>query len=213
LQNSQIQIDTPNFYMKRDYRLLFGPLAGAVLCVGIIGLALMVPGYSPVRQTVSEIGEVGSPARVPFAMMLCCVGICLVVFALAVRELSVKLGRSQLAAYFIGYMALPAVGIGIFAYPHPLHNVFGLSELIGYQAPLILSLTWRRDPRAATLVAFSWVMFGIIWAVIGLNLSAFDRNGLVWAYAQPVHGLVQRALFAAWFVWCAVIGVLLFRRK
>jgi hypothetical membrane protein len=213
LQDNQTQIDTPNFYMKRDYRLLFGPLAGALLFAGIIGLALMVPGYSPVRQTVSEIGEVGSPARVPFATMLCCVGSCLVVFALAVRELSVKLGHSQLAAYFIGYMALPAVGIGIFAYPHPLHNVFGLSELIGYQAPLILSLTWRRDPRAATLVAFSWVMFGIIWAVIGLNLSAFDRNGLVWAYAKPVYGLVQRALFAAWFVWCAVIGVLLFRRK
>ncbi len=199
--------------MKRDYRLLFGPLAAAVLFAGIISLALKVPGYSPVRQTVSEIGEVGSPARVPFAMMLCCVGGCLVVFALAVRELSVKLGHSQLAAYFIGYMALPAVGIGIFAYPHPLHNIFGLSELIGYQAPLILSLTWRRDRRAATLVVFSWVMFGIIWGVIGLNLSAFDRNGLVWAYAKPLYGLVQRALFAAWFVWCAVIGVLLFRRK
>jgi len=199
--------------MKRSYLLLFGPLAGAVLFAGIISLALMVPGYSQVRQTVSEIGEVGSPARVPFAMVLCCVGSCLVVFAFAVRELSVKLGHSQLAAYFIGYMALPAVGIGIFAYPHPLHNVFGLSELIGYQAPLILALTWRRDPRAATLVAFSWVMFGIIWAVIGLNLSAFDRNGLVWIYAKPVYGLIQRALFAAWFGWCAVIGVLLFRRK
>ncbi len=152
--------------MKRNYRLLFGPLAGGVLFVGIIGLALMVPGYNQVRQTVSEIGEVGSRARVPFAIMLCCVAACLVVFASAVRELSVKLGHSQLAAYFIGYMALPAAGIGIFAYPHPLHNVFGLSELIGYQAPLILSLTWRRDPQAKALVTFSWVMFGIILVVI-----------------------------------------------
>jgi len=199
--------------MKRNHRLLFGPLAGAVLFIGIIGLGLMVPGYSQVRQTVSEIGEVGSPARVPFAIMLCCVAACLVVFASAVRELSVNLGHSQLAAYFIGYMALPAAGIGIFAYPHPLHNVFGLSELIGYQAPLILSLTWRRDPQATTLVAFSWIMFAVIWVVIGLNLSAFDRQGLVWVYAKPVYGLVQRALFAAWFFWCAVVGVLLFRCK
>jgi hypothetical protein len=213
LQNGQIQIDLPSLYMKRNYRLLFGPLAGGVLFVGIIGLALMVPGYNQVRQTVSEIGEVGSRARVPFAIMLCCVAACLVVFASAVRELSVRLGHSQLAAYFIGYMALPAAGIGIFAYPHPLHNVFGLSELIGYQAPLILSLTWRRDPQAKALVTFSWVMFGIILVVIGLNLSAFDRQGLVWVYAKPVYGLVQRALFAAWFVWCAVVGVLLFRRK
>src|SRR5256885_14103235 len=112
--------------MKRNYRLLFGPLAGGVLFAGIIGLALLVPGYSQVRQTVSEIGEVGSRVRVPFAIMLCCVAACLVVFASAVRELSVKLGHSQLAAYFIGYMALPAAGGGVFSFPPPPHNGFVL---------------------------------------------------------------------------------------
>jgi hypothetical protein len=50
--------------MNSNYRLLFGPLAAAILCFGIIGLALLLPGYSHVRQTVSEIGEIGSPARV-----------------------------------------------------------------------------------------------------------------------------------------------------
>src|SRR5438552_10324442 len=182
--------------MARNYRLLFGPLAGAILALGIAGLALMIPGYNHVHQTVSEIGEIGSPARVPFAIMLCCVAASILVFASAVHDVSVAAHDSRLAAYLIGFMALPAAGIGVFAYPHPLHNVFGLSELIGYQAPLPLSLTWRRDPRAATLVAFSWVMFGLIWAVIGLNLSAFDRNGLAWAYAKPVYCLVQRARFA-----------------
>ena len=88
--------------------------------------------------------------------MLCCVAACLVLSASAVRELSVNLGHSQLAAYFIGYMALPAADL-VFCLPPPLHNVFGLSELIGYQAPLILSLTWRREPQATTLVAFSWI--------------------------------------------------------
>ena len=48
--------------MKWNFRLLFGPVAAAVLVLGVAGLALMVPGYSDVRQTVSEIGEVGSPA-------------------------------------------------------------------------------------------------------------------------------------------------------
>ena len=45
-------------------RLLFGPLAGILLVFGVGALALMVPGYSHVHQTVSEIGEIGSPARV-----------------------------------------------------------------------------------------------------------------------------------------------------
>ena len=89
------------------------------------------------RQTVSEIGEIGSPARVPFAILLCCVAACILVFACAVRNISVQAGHSTLAAYVIGFMAVSAAGVGVFAYPYPLHNVFGISELIGYQAPLV----------------------------------------------------------------------------
>ncbi len=197
--------------VRRNYRLLFGPLAGAILAFGIAGLALLIPGYSHVRQTVSEIGEIGSPARVPFAIMLFCVAACILVFASAVRDMSVAAHHSRLAAYVIGFMALPAAGIGLFAYPHPLHNLFGMSELIGYQAPLVLALTWRRGPRAKTLVVLSWILFALIWGAIALNLSAFAAP--VWAYVKPVHGLAQRALFAAWFGWCAVVGILLFQRK
>jgi hypothetical membrane protein len=199
--------------MKRNYRLLFGPLAAAILGSGIAGLALPIPGYSHVHQTVSEIGELGSTARVPFAIMLCCVAACILVFASAVRDLSVMARHSRLAAYLTGFMALPAAGIGIFAYPHPLHNIFGISELIGYQAPLVLALTWRRDPRARLLVSLSWILYVVVCVAIALNLSSFDRQGLIWAYVKPVQGLAQRALFAAWFGWAAVVGLLLFQKK
>jgi hypothetical membrane protein len=197
--------------MTRNYRLLFGPLAGITLCFGIAGLALLIPGYSHVHQTVSEIGEIGSPARILFAVMLGCVAACILVFAWAVRDVSAAARHSQLTAYLIGFMALPAAGIGVFAYPHPLHNVFGLSELIGYQAPLAFALTWRRDPRAKTLIALSWIFFALVWGAIALNLTSFVPS--VWAYVKPVHGLAQRALFAAWFGWCAVVGILLFKRN
>ena len=199
--------------MKRDYRLLFGPLAGAILALGVAGLGLMIPGYNHVRQTVSEIGEIGSPARVPFAIMLCCVAACILVFAAAVRHRSLQAGHSRLAAYLLGFMALPAAGLGVFAYPHPLHNVFGISELIGYQAPLVFAWTWRRDPRARTLVAVSWLFSVLIWVAILLNLSSLDRQGLLWAYVKPLNGLAQRSLFAGWFGWCAVLGVLLFQHS
>jgi hypothetical membrane protein len=199
--------------MKKDYRLLFGPAAGTILALGIAALALMIPGYNHVHQTVSEIGEIGSPARVPFAIMLCCVAACILVFAAAVRDRSVDAGHSQFAAYLTGFMALPAAGIGVFAYPHPLHNIFGISELIGYQAPLFFALTWRRDSRARRLVSLSWILYVFICIAIALNLSSLDRQGLVWAYVKPVHGLAQRALFAAWFGWCAVVGLLLFQEK
>jgi hypothetical protein len=162
--------------MQGNYRLLFGPLASALLGFGIIGLGLTIPGYSHVRQTVSEIGEVGSPARVPFAIMLSCVAACILIFAAGVRNVSIETGRSSLVAYVIGFMALSIAGVGIFAHPHPLHNVFGLSELIGYQASLIFALTWRRNPEASTLVTFSWVMTVLLWAAIALNLSSHSKH-------------------------------------
>ena len=197
--------------MTRNYRLLFGPLAGVILGFGVAGLALLISEDRHVRQTVCEIGEIGSPARVPFAIMLGCVAACVLVFASAVRDVSVSADHSRFTAYLIGFMALPAAGIGVFAYPHPAHNFFGMSELIGYQAPLVFALTWRRDPRAKTLVMISWIFFALIWGAIALNLSALVAP--VWAYVKPVHGLAQRALFAAWFGWCAVLGILLFRRN
>jgi hypothetical protein len=173
---------------------------------------LLIPRYSHVHQTVSEIGEIGSPARLPFAIMLCLVAICILGFASAVHKLSIAADDSTLAAYFIGFMAVPAAGTGIFAFPHPLHNVFGLSELIGYQAPLVFALTWRRDPDAKTVVALSWILYAVICIAIAANLSALDREGIIWAYVKPVHGIAQRTLFATWFGWCAIVGLGLFQR-
>src|SRR5258708_2432957 len=79
-----------SFGLGRDIRLLFGPLAAVIFAVSIIRLAMMVPGYSGVRQTVSEIGEVGSPARIPFAIMLWCVAAAVAIFSLALRKASLE---------------------------------------------------------------------------------------------------------------------------
>ena len=196
--------------MKRDYRLLFGPLAGIILAFGIGSLARLIPAYSHVHQTVSEIGEIGSPARVPFAIMLAGVGLCILIFAWAIRDLLAQGGGSQWAGYLIGCMAISATGVGVFAYPNPLHNLFGLSELIGYQAPLAMALTWRHDQRRQILIAISWIFYALILVAIALNLASFVSS--IWIYLKPYHGLLQRALFAAWFGWCALAGLLLYWR-
>jgi hypothetical membrane protein len=197
--------------MTRSERLLFGPVSAAIFCVGVVGLALMVPGYSHVHQTVSEIGEVGSPARIPFTVMLACVAGCTLIFASAIRDFSSQAGRSKVAAFLTACSALSALGVGIFAFPHPLHNVFGLSELIGYQAPLALALAWRTDPNAKALVAWSWIFFGLLWLAMALNLSPLFPQSWLWAHLKPVNGLVQRSLFLSWFAWCTVAGLLMWR--
>jgi hypothetical protein len=44
-------------------RLWFGPIAALLLFAGIFAVGLITPGYSHVRQTVSELGEVGSQVK------------------------------------------------------------------------------------------------------------------------------------------------------
>ena len=198
--------------MTRDVRLLFGPLGGTILAVGIAGLAAGGPGYHALRPTLSEIGEMDSPMRMPFAAMLCAVAACILVFAFGLRRASIRAGCSPLAAYLTGLMAICAAGIGIFAFPHPLHNVFGLGELIPYQAPWVFAATWRRDTAGRSAAAFSWLMAVVVWVAILANLSTLDRGGAVFTVIRPFYGLVQRSLFAAWFAWCAGLGVILWRR-
>lgn len=189
-------------------RLVFGVLAPIILAAGIFALGLTVPGYSQVRQTVSEIGEVDSPARIPFAIMLCAVGICLLVFSSAVNEVCEQAGDSKLTGTLIAIMGFCAAGVGIFAYPNPLHNVFGMAELIGYQAPIALALTWRSNTHTR-VVRFSWFMYVLVILALVANLSVLDRHSRVWLFEKPVYGTVQRALFAVWFFWSGGLALFL----
>ena len=75
----------------------------------------------------------------------------------------------------------------------------------------MLALTWRRETRSS-VVRFSWMMYALVVLAIAANLSVLDRNGALWAHEKPVYGIVQRALFAVWFSWCAGTALLLLRR-
>jgi len=195
--------------MQNDRRLLFGSLALGLFLAGILALPLFVPGYDQIRQTVSEIGEMDSPMRWPFAILLFAVAACTVVFALGLRSASIRARHNTVASYLTIWMAIAAAAIAYFAFPHPLHNVFGLSELIGYQAPLAFALAWRNDPHARGAVRFSWLMYLLTLISLALNLSTLDRGGALFAEIKPFYGLVQRSLFLCFFVWTAGTGWLL----
>jgi hypothetical protein len=195
----------------KNIKLLFGPLSALVFFAGVAGLGLLVPGNSQIHQTVSEIGEQGSPAQLPFSVMLWCLAACTLVFAWGIWEACGRAEHSRWSAYLVAYMSVAAAALGVFAFPHPLHNWFGLSELIAYQAPGVLAFTWRGDPRARKLVIWSWVFFAALWLAVGLNLGPMARGSTLWAYERPIYGLVQRSLFLSWSLWCATAGVLLWR--
>lgn len=184
-------------------RLWFGPIAGLILLAGIIAIGSISPGYSQVSQTVSELGEVGSPGQVPFAIVLCIVALTLLLFARAVAQNLIVLGRSTVPAFFLAAMAVSTAGVGVFAFPMPLHNIFGMSETIGYQAPLFAAIACGSDARLRKAKMFSIAMYVVVLLAIGINLLALIRPEEIWAIIKPFFGVVQRTLFASWFLWCA----------
>lgn len=199
--------------MRPGYPLLAGVLAAVIFGLGLVLLPLWIPGYSSIHQTVSEIGMVGSPMRIPFTVMLCVVALCMLSFGWALGSESIGAGHSPAAGWLTACMAVSAAGVGVFSFPSPYHNYFGMSELIGYQAPLALAIAWRTDTRATGVVRMSWLMTALMWVTIALNLSVLDRGGDLWAHERPFYGLVQRSLFAAFFLWATLAGVMLFRRR
>ncbi|HKU63659.1 MAG TPA: DUF998 domain-containing protein [Rhizomicrobium sp.] len=198
--------------MKTETRLIFGPVAAAIFFVGVTGLALLIPGYSHVQQSISVIGKLGTPLRIPFSLVIACYACSLLIFASGIFQVAAKTGSPKLPAYMIGYYAFTQLGIAVFATPHPLHNVFGLLSMLGYLAPLTLAFTWRRiGPHSLIVISYLLGLVVLVAIVLGLS-ELFPQLGL-WQLVSPYPGLVQRLLVAGWLPWFIAASVIMRRQQ
>jgi hypothetical protein len=189
---------------------LSGAAAALLFFTAVYGLSGMLEGYSHTGQTVSEIGRAGSPAETHWRVAKLLVAAGLLAFAASISAFARTLGVSQLPAAFIAFFAVSVSGMGLFATPHPLHNLFGLSALVGYMAPLVTALTWRRHVELRTVAALSAIAWCIVVLAIVLNLSPLFAPAL---YPLEYYGVVQRGLFVAHFGWCFYLSLAIFGRS
>jgi hypothetical protein len=131
------------------------------------------------------------------------------VFSLGLASVAGHAHWTAAPAYFVALFAVPAIGLAAFPAGHRLHNIFGLSQTVPFiGAPLSVALGWR---GAGVLTPISWAALVLLVVAMGLNLApAFSRR-LAEAFG-PIYGVVQRALFVAWYGWCALLGLVLFTR-
>src|ERR1700741_1398166 len=107
--------------------LLFGLIGGATFIAASTILGALLPNYDPVTQTISEIGERGSPFETIFKVINLLVAGCIVVFAFGLYRISRERRVSLIPAILLGYFAVTQLGVFTFESPHPLHNLFGIS--------------------------------------------------------------------------------------
>jgi len=189
--------------------LLGGPVAALAVGLGVTWLGAVTPGYSAVRQTVSELGPQGGRGRGALAALNLIIALAALVFACGLGAVASEMHWTMTPAYLMGVYALLAVGLAAFPSGHRLHNVFGLLQTVPFVgAPWSVALGWR---GLGMLTPISWAALALLVVAMVLNLApAFSRR-LAKAFA-PVYGLVQRSLFVAWYGWCAILGLLLFLR-
>lgn len=163
-----------------------------------------MPDYSHVSETVNEIGEIGSPVTTPFQIAMLAVNLCVILFAAGLFYFARANELSVIPAFFVAWFGLADVGTNVFPSPHPLHNVFGLSLTIGYLAPLVLAIAWRRSDTARSIAGVSWFVAALVLVSMFLNISpAFNRD----LYPLEYYGIVQRSavvLIYGWFAWAGL---------
>ena len=196
--------------MQQRLLYLTGPLAGAIFFSAVYALAPMVDGYSHVAQTVSEIGEYGSPAKAFYQIAMLIVALCLLVFASSLYSFAKANNASILPPSFMAFFGIAQIGMTIFPSPHSMHNVFGLLTTVGYMTPLVMALSWKSLADSSSLRRASWVAFTLVVISIFLNLSPMFARDL---YPLNYYGIVQRSLFVAFYGWCLFAGVNLFERS
>ncbi|MBT8293437.1 MAG: DUF998 domain-containing protein [Eudoraea sp.] len=183
--------------------LSLGWVTATLFIAGSLALGSFLADYSFISQTVSEIGQEGSPLKLTWQLFSLLVGLLLILFSLGIISFARRNKWSVVPGLFVLFAGLSEFGIALFPSPHPLHKVFGLSMTIGYFSPLVFFLHWKN--KLGTY--FKWYsLFAFILIVLGifLNLSPMFAPDL---YPLEYYGLVQRFLLFTFYLYLALVAV------
>ncbi len=183
--------------------LSLGWITAIAFILGTFILGSQLEDYNPISQTVSEIGEKGSPLYLQWQIFSIGIGCLLILFAIGIVSFAKKKNLSIVPGMFILVYGLSQFTIGLFPSPHPLHNVFGLLMIVGYFSPLIFAMRWKNQ-LGLTFKRLSLIAFIVILFEVFLNLTPAFSPSL---YPLEYYGIVQRFLLFTFYIYCAFISI------
>jgi hypothetical membrane protein len=197
--------------------LLAGPSAGLALFGSMILFGALHPGYSHLRQYVSELGATGAPhALFMSSAGLLLSGVLTMAFALGVARVAAAVRMRTLTCVLVLIVGVGRSLAGLFpcdpgcAFPPEtvsarIHNVVGVTALLcGTFAPLAFA-------RGVKSLGPLWIhRLSILLGVIPLGLMLL---GILLGPHAPFAGLLQRLVLGCFYGWATVIAVWLTGRK
>ncbi len=182
--------------------LSLGWIIAFLFIVGSLILGYLLPDYDLVSQTLSEIGEDGSPFYTQWMLVDGSTAVLSVLFGLGIIWFSKGYQLPYLPGLFLLCFGLLGCGAIFFASPHPLHNVFGLLNIVGYFSPLVFFFRWKdrlgEGFRSTSLLVFILIVLGTFLNLAPLFASIVDL--------MPYYGLVQRFVVFTFYFYCAYLS-------
>ena len=195
---------------KPETLLLWAGIAVPILYFGNLLLSsLLYPGYSHVRQYVSELGGPEAPHATLFNTGVVIFGLAAVAagggFGLALR----RRDSGRVLAVAVGALvSLFGVGMvlgGVFPMPDPRHGGYGLAMGI-HLAPPLLAWGLRRRPELRWLRLFLWVNFVLMVTLFAIMMGVGEL------VTRANVGVFQRAYALAMFPWIGIAAGVLARQ-
>ncbi len=191
--------------------LVLGGIVGPILFVGVFTLAgFLRPGYSPIHQTVSDLG-VGPNAWLVDASLIIN-GLLLIGFAVGFTLFMQSVLRQSWRWLITLLLALHGLGLavaGIFTEaPSTLMIHYLVGATLGFVGPvvafLVTGLALRRDPL--------WRRWGIALLVASL-LTLVLVGTMIWVFTPGtplaslrLGGLMERVVFVEAEIWYLALG-------
>lgn len=197
--------------------LALGGIAGpALFTVVVLVLGALRPGYSHLQHFISELGVAGTPYAalmnyagfVPAGLMLAVFGVALA-FTLPSGRL-VRLAAVLVTTYGLGIAASGMMSCdlgcpqGEGSLENVVHNTIApVSFLCLIAAMAVLGVRVRNFPAWRHLSLFSLLASAAALCLLVVLAGSLDSRVLT--------GLWQRLLLAVLFIWCAIVGMEVFR--
>ena len=177
-------------------------------------LGAIRPGYNPLTQTVSELGEVGAPNSTIASLYFIISGVLLILFSFGLYNGINKGKGSWIGPLFLVLLGIfDSIGSGIFPCDpgcagqtftgkmHLIVSIIGMFAMI--LAPFFIWRSLKEDERWEGYQTFSLIIGIVIVVMAVIFIVAFSLAILI--------GLFQRILYGVFRVWIFVLAINLLR--
>lgn len=167
-----------------------------VICGSIHG------NYSHSRDTISELGALGSHSQYLFSGLLSLVAIMGLSFSWGLLRVCRAKELSPIPILPIVFFFLANIGVALYPLGDPMHPLMGqISEVI-MLGPILALVFWRGPTnfglRIFSMAAMAFFIFSLLLLLAGWLPDSF---------VQSHSGLLQRIFHAGWSFWLISLNI------